>query len=231
MDGHEMDIEDRTQFREDFDRIALFPEAAWNHNTHYHEYLLRHIPQRCEHVLEIGCGKGGFTRRVADRAKQISAIDLSPAMLRYAREDSAEYHNIEYRLADFIELPLLPESYDCIVTIATLHHIPLEHAVQKMRSSLKPGGVLAVLDLYQEEGTADALRGLLAAGVHRYLSFTRNPGYRISAEEQRLWDQHGEQESYPRFPALREMCHRLLPGAILKKHLLWRYSLIWQKEN
>ena len=120
---------------------------------------------------------------------------------------------------------------DSIVGSKAEHHIPLEHAVQKMHSTLKPGGILAVLDLFQEEGLADALRSFLAACVHRYWSFTRNQGYQISAEEQRLWDLHGEQESYPRFPILQEMCHRLLPGAILKKHLLWRYSLIWQKRN
>jgi 2-polyprenyl-3-methyl-5-hydroxy-6-metoxy-1,4-benzoquinol methylase len=226
-----MEIESRRHIQEDFDRLAVYPEAAWNHNTHYHEYLLQHIPQQCQHILEIGCGKGTLTRRLANRAARITAIDLSPIMLQYAQESSAGSHNIAYVCADFVDVPTFPEYYDCIVTVATLHHLPVEYSIRKMRAALKPHGTLAILDLFQGEGFVDVLRSLLATCVHRYLSLTRNTGYQTSSEEQRVWAQHGAQETYPTMSSLHNMCHTLLPGAILQKHLLWRYSLFWHKRN
>lgn len=48
--------------REDFDRLAQFDADTWNHNNHYHAYLLRFVPARCKDSLDIGCGAGAFTR-------------------------------------------------------------------------------------------------------------------------------------------------------------------------
>jgi len=37
----------------DFDSIALLANENWNHNAHYHAYLLGQIPQQCRQILEI----------------------------------------------------------------------------------------------------------------------------------------------------------------------------------
>ena len=53
------------------------------------------------------------------------------------------------------------EKYDCIASIATFHHLPLEVMLQKAKDALKPGGVLLILDLFQVRmaaGFADGLR-------------------------------------------------------------------------
>ena len=71
--------------REDFDRIALLPEVRWGHNSHYHDFLLKHIPLHCGNALEIGCGTGKFARLLAERSDHVLALDLSPNMIRIAR--------------------------------------------------------------------------------------------------------------------------------------------------
>jgi hypothetical protein len=39
--------------REDFDRLAVLSEGSgWEHNSHYHPFLLRQLPQRLGEVLE-----------------------------------------------------------------------------------------------------------------------------------------------------------------------------------
>jgi trans-aconitate methyltransferase len=53
--------------REDFDRLAQFDADAWSHNSHYHAYLLRHVPPRCADSLDVGCGAGAFTRLLGQR--------------------------------------------------------------------------------------------------------------------------------------------------------------------
>src|ERR1700755_1173990 len=88
--------------RRDFDRVALASDERWNHNAHYHGRLLRQLPERCEQAIEIGCGTGSFARLLAERAERVLAVDLSPQMIRLARERSASHANI-----DFIECDVM----------------------------------------------------------------------------------------------------------------------------
>ncbi|HVS20901.1 MAG TPA: class I SAM-dependent methyltransferase, partial [Pyrinomonadaceae bacterium] len=109
----------------DFDRLAVLDSEGWTHNNHYHNFLLRHIRHGCQNALEIGCGTGAFARRLVERAQHVVALDLSPEMIRVARSRSAEFPNIEFHVADAILWNFPATHFDCIATIATLHHLPL----------------------------------------------------------------------------------------------------------
>jgi ubiquinone/menaquinone biosynthesis C-methylase UbiE len=141
--------------RSDFDRIALLADEDWDHNARYHGYLLGHIPERCRHVLEIGCGTGKFSRLLAGRAERVLAIDLSPQMIRLAREHSKLYPNIDFVKGDVMTYHLPDNQFDCIATLTTLHHLPAETILRKIRKALKPGGVFVCLDLYQRSNLSD----------------------------------------------------------------------------
>ncbi|MBP3039729.1 methyltransferase domain-containing protein [Bacillaceae bacterium Marseille-Q3522] len=52
-------------------------DISWNHNRHYHKYLLSKIPYPCEMALDIGCGNGELCRLMAGRSKNIFGVDLS----------------------------------------------------------------------------------------------------------------------------------------------------------
>lgn len=119
----------------DSDRIALLADEGWNHNAHHHEYLLNRIPERCGDILEIGCGAGKFSRLLAGRAEKVLAIDLSAQMIRLARENSKLYPNIDFIQADVITHQLPEEEFDCIVTIATIHHLPNESILRKIKKA------------------------------------------------------------------------------------------------
>src|SRR5882724_2809879 len=108
----------------DFDRLALLDDDGWTQNNHYHDFLLRHVPQDCIHVLEVGCGTGAFSRRLAQRAQRVTAIDLSSEMIRVARSRSTQLSNIDFEVADMMSCDFPAGDFDCIATIATLHHLP-----------------------------------------------------------------------------------------------------------
>ena len=110
----------------DFDRLAAFSQDEWNHNNHYHRYLLKHVPPHCGQALEFGCGSGAFARLLATRAERVLALDVPPQMIRLARERSQQYTNIEFHIADALSWELPSDHFDCIISIATLHHVPLE---------------------------------------------------------------------------------------------------------
>ena len=216
--------------QQDFDRIALVSPDGEAHNDHYHNFLLRHLPANCHNLLEIGCGTGGFARRLAERSQHVLALDLSPEMIRIAREQSAQFPNIEFQLADVRDWPLADESFDCIASIATLHHVPIREILLKMKTALKPGGVLLVLDLFEPAGLADSLSNLLAVPVSTSLRLIHHGRPLPRREVRDAWAAHESHDLYPTMSEVRALCARMLPGAKIRKHLLWRYSIVW-KEN
>jgi ubiquinone/menaquinone biosynthesis C-methylase UbiE len=222
----------------DFDRLALLDAKGWTQNNHYHNFLLPHLPNDCQNALEVGCGTGAFARRLAERARHVVALDLSPEMIRVARLRSAEFSNLEFQVADAMSWDFPAAHFDCIATIATLHHLPLREVIVKLRDALKPGGVLIVLDLFEPErnlltaaGLVDTFLNLVAMGLSVSLRLIQNGRLKPPREVRAAWAAHEQHDSYPKMSEIRTLCAEILPGAKIKKHLLWRYSIFWQKTD
>lgn len=216
----------------DFDRIALAESGeGWNHNNHYHNFLLRHAPAHCTNALEVGCGTGTFARLLAQRSDYVLALDLSPEMLRIARERSADCPNIEYLQADIMATTLADAAYDSIASIATLHHLKLSEVLPRLKAALKPGGVLLVLDLYRGATLGDLFQNVVSVPYHHTLQQLKGEKAPQSAEASAAWEAHGSSDVYPTLAEVRRACASLLPGAQVTRHLLWRYSLVWTKSN
>ena len=213
----------------DFNRIALLSDEGWNQNAHYHNFLLQRIPQRCLETLEIGCGTGAFSRLLAARSERVLALDLSPEMIRLARERSVEFPNIEFMVEDALLCELPARRFDCIVTIATLHHLPMTEMLLKMRDALKVGGHLLILDLFEPDGLLDTFKSALALPLSVGLRVIRQHRLRPPREVRQAWAEHGRHDSYLTLAQVREICAQVLPGAEVRRHLLWRYSIVWEK--
>jgi 2-polyprenyl-3-methyl-5-hydroxy-6-metoxy-1,4-benzoquinol methylase len=54
----------------------------WNHNNHFHNYLLRQLPTKVNRSLDIGCGLGFFARKLAERSEFVDALDVDSAILK-----------------------------------------------------------------------------------------------------------------------------------------------------
>jgi ubiquinone/menaquinone biosynthesis C-methylase UbiE len=126
----------------------------WDHNSHYHPYLLRQIPNRVHHALDVGCGLGLFAKKLAKRAEGVDALDGDSAILTVASRAQAAA-NLTYVQADFLTADLPAATYDVIMAIASLHHMDLEPALTKMHRLLRPAGKLLVLGLYREATPID----------------------------------------------------------------------------
>jgi ubiquinone/menaquinone biosynthesis C-methylase UbiE len=213
----------------DFDRIALLSQDGWGHNRHYHCFVLEHIPASCEAALDVGCGTGAFSRLLAKRSDSVVALDLSPRMIEIAKERSKPYSNIEFQVADATRWALPVEAFDCVASIATLHHLPIEDMLLKMKGALRVDGTLAILDLYESAGWHDALAGIVAVPVSLVLRLIKTGRLREPRQVRAAWAEHGRNDTYPTMARVRQICEKVLPGAEVRKHLLWRYSIIWRK--
>ena len=210
----------------DFDRIALCDNGGWNHNRHYHDFLLSQIPANCEYLLEIGCGTGSFSRMAAQHVDRVLALDLSPEMIRIAEERSNNCTNIDYLVADALNWDYPKSNFNCIVSIATFHHLPLEEILSRVKLALKPGGILMVLDLYAGEGIKDLPWNLIAIPAHIILRLVKTGRLREPPEVREAWTEHGKNERYLPLSKVRSVCVEQLPGMVLRVHLLWRYSIV-----
>jgi ubiquinone/menaquinone biosynthesis C-methylase UbiE len=217
--------------RADFDRIALLPDEGWDNNARYHRYLLNQIPARCGRALEVGCGTGEFTRLLAARSGRVLAVDLSPHMIRVARGRSKLQANVEFVNADVMACELPAGHFDCVATLTTLHHLPAEPALRRMSEALRPGGVFVCLDLYRRSGLSDLLLDAAALPADVLLRFLKTGRARPPRRVREAYAEHGRTDSYLTLAEVARACARVMPGAQVRRHLFWRYSIVWKKAD
>jgi len=90
-------------------------------------------------VLELGCGTGEFTRRLADAGSRLVALDLSADLLARARP-KVPLSRVCFLRADAMILPFGDASFDAVYGCSILHHLEAETALREVRRVLRPGG-------------------------------------------------------------------------------------------
>jgi ubiquinone/menaquinone biosynthesis C-methylase UbiE len=213
---------------DDFNRIARLREEGWDHNAQYHAFLLRQLPRKMALALDVGCGTGRFTRVLAERTERVIGLDIAPEMIRVATERSQTHRNIEYVIADASRYRYPREAFDCVASIATLHHLPLKPMLGTLAQALRPGGVLVVLDILRPDEGGIRPWDLMGALTHRVLSLVHNTR---PPELEAAWEAHRRSDEYLSIREVRSICAQALPGAHVRRHLLWRYSIIWRKPS
>lgn len=219
------------QIQKDFDRIAVLSEREGTPGGIYDRFILRFVPDQCARALEIGCGTGTFTRLLAAQADQVTAIDLSGEMIRVARQRSTGYTNIDYKAGDLLKMSLPVSRFDCIVMIATLHHLPIEPVLERIKEALTPGGVLILHDLLTPDGAIDKAADLFRLPVNLAVRFRRTGRLLAARDVRKAWAEHGKNERYLTKHQVVAMRDQHLQGGYVKNHLLWRYTVVWRKQG
>jgi trans-aconitate methyltransferase len=92
-------------------------------------------PQSGEAILDLGCGDGFLSRKIAESGARVVGVDASPGMIAAARE-----RGIDARLANAESLAFQQE-FDAVFSNAALHWMRDQSAVlEGVRRALKPGG-------------------------------------------------------------------------------------------
>jgi 2-polyprenyl-3-methyl-5-hydroxy-6-metoxy-1,4-benzoquinol methylase len=135
---------DRIGEGNDFHRTLVAPAV---------ESLL--LLQPGETVLEVACGNGAFSRRMADLGARVTAFDFSREFIECAKERSAGYRElVEYRVLDAV----------CADDLATLRKACFDAVVSNM----------AMMDITDIEPLAEAVHGILKPGG-RFVVSTHHP--------------------------------------------------------
>ncbi|RWH95468.1 class I SAM-dependent methyltransferase [Mesorhizobium sp.] len=99
-------------------------------------------------VLELGCGYGRITNRLAEKGARVSGLDLSPALLKKAEGDATERGvDVEYVLGDMRSLPWR-ERFDAVflwyTTFGYFDDADNEKVLREAAFSLRKGGCLLI---------------------------------------------------------------------------------------
>ena len=93
-------------------------------------------------ALEVGCGNGHFTEKYARSGAELIATDLSPELIRLARQKYPGPRT-SYLPAPADRLPFPDAGFDALVGNSILHHLDLATALPEFYRVLKPGAALA----------------------------------------------------------------------------------------
>ena len=160
---------------------------VWRHSIDLIELL---APKPGEQILDLGCGTGQLTAKIADTGACIVGIDNAPGMIDQARKN---YPDITFKLADAQDFQF-PQPFDAIFSNAALHWIREPRSVLTcIARSLKPGGRL-VAELGAKGNVQSILTALRLALDEEGASFNkaRSPWYFPTiAEYAPLLEQHG----------------------------------------
>lgn len=197
----------------------------WDHNAHFHPWILRQLPRGFGHALDVGCGAGDLVRLLARRAQEaVVGVDSDPGIVERARELSPPDAPVTYLVADVSQG--VPEGpYDVITCVAVLHHLPLTETLTHLRDQLAPGGTLVVVGLVREQEVVDHLLGFASIPLNLLMGLIKNRGRTAARPVAMTAPTRPAQTG---FAELAREARRILPGVRLRRRLFWRYTLVWR---
>jgi SAM-dependent methyltransferase len=174
-------------------------------DNHQYAWLSQVLPRQAQRVLDAGCGRGALAAELMRRGHLVTAIDVSPEAVGAAR--AAGVPAVQADIVTYPDSadddPALVRHYDgkslfdAVVMSLSLHHVhPLQAALDRVRSLLRPGGLLVVDEFgwdWADRAAAtwfyDAGSLLAAAGV---ADVTREPGGPGRDPLERWREAHGD---------------------------------------
>ena len=196
-------------------------DERWNHNIEYHKVIRRALADRpLATVLDVGTGEGNLAADLARMGARVTAIDLDPACVaRAASQDPT----VDFVVGDFMVHPFGPGAFDAVVSVAALHHMHEADALCRMAELLRPGGTLAVVGLARREWPGSWPWDLAGAVTTRLLR--RRHGGCWEPDTAKVWPPPSS------YSEIETTARSVLPGVRFRRHVLWRYSLVWTKPS
>jgi SAM-dependent methyltransferase len=210
-----------------FDRLSALSDG-WDHNRQYQKDILSRAGRRRK-ALDLGCGTGELTRELALRCQSVTGVDASGGMIAEASKRNWGL-NIEYVEGDAeAYLRGRRAEFDLITSVAAFHHMDEARMLALCKEALVPGGVLVVLDLYEESTLADHVVSAAALALNPFFYLANTGRLGTGALEKEAWAAHRPEDHYLTLGKLRAIAKEALGDFSLERKLFWRYLLAYEK--
>jgi tocopherol O-methyltransferase len=147
-----------------YDDLDVYYREIWGEHVHHGlwrtgresaedacEQLIRLVADEAQVgegkiVCDVGCGYGGTARFLANIYKaQVTGVTVSEAQFRYATGKTNGHGNPQYLLQNWLTNPFEDSSFDALVSIECLAHVPDKPKYfQEIARVLKPGRRAAI---------------------------------------------------------------------------------------
>lgn len=179
-------------------------------------------PQAGERILDLGCGDGQLTERLAESGAIVSGVDADPRMV-----EAAKARGVEAQCAVAESLPMADASFDAVFSNAALHWVRDQDAMMaEVRRVLKPGGRFLCLEFSRVEAPGlDVLYERYSFSVlPRLGELVAKDGeaYRYLAESIRKFPPQAAFAKMIERAGLSRVKVRNLTGGIAAMHSAWR---------
>ncbi len=180
--------------------------------THYPECVVRLLTlQKPQNICDFGCGSGEMACRLGLLGYRVTGIDVSPDLIKVARARAVlegVTERVQFIVADAAAAPLIDGTFDVVLAMSVVHHMPAEEAFDALERLLRPGGRIAFLEPVAYSRTLQWMRN--RTPVEKDVS----PDERqLNAEEIRLLGKRFVIEEMYHFHLLARL-RRLLPEAL-----------------
>lgn len=115
-------------------------------------------------ILDVGCGTGRHTLRLAERGANMIGVDVSPLMIEQAQANAAARKlDIKWIVADVLDAPIEPASIDIVISSLAISHVAdLAAFFARMRALTKPTARIVLSDIHPCSQMMGTVAGLPA---------------------------------------------------------------------
>lgn len=126
-----------------------------------------------DRVLDVACGAGAVTFRLARTAREVVGLDITGEMLQRARKQRHEegVANVHFQLGEAEALPFEDDEFDATVCRMSIHHFSNpEQALKEMKRVTRPGRRVVIADIVTSPNQEEAL-------LHNAIERLRDPSH------------------------------------------------------
>ena len=169
MNIEDIDAKTVKSFGEEWSKFSSFSlDQIKQAGDEYFDILPQKILNKNTYVLDVGCGSGRWSKYLSDKVGFIECIDPSKAVLAAATLLKNE-DNTRITQASVGNIPFPDDSFDLVMSVGVLHHIPnTEHGIKKCVEKVKKGGYFYVYLYYDMDG-----RNIIYKALFRTSNFIR----------------------------------------------------------
>ncbi len=195
----------------------------WSHNDHFHSWILANLPEPCNAVLDVGCGRGELLAVLAPHVGSVIGSDIDVTMRQEASRRCAGLPTVSVVDKPWTQLE---GPFDAVTMLAVLHHLDLPEALRAVRRLLVTGGRFLAVGLAAPRSLRDYLWDATSVVTNPLIGYVKHP-----------WPSRAGVQDPPfpvrdptlSFDELRKAVIDGMPGATLRHHLAFRHTIAWTK--